>query len=201
MIMKPSSIYSQRRLEENLQKGQEAFLLQVAKKVQMAIQGAKLVTSFRQISDSLVKKKRRDTLQDIVDSAVEVLHADHVSLFYNSEGRDLMIDDGIWSNSFPKKYKNQKNRKVQFANAILLTGSKFISSREEYHKILTLESPIMSNPKNWEQSFWEKEGLQSVVGLKLELGGRNIGTMILNYKEKKDFKSSETENLLQGFPT
>ena len=193
------NIFSKRLLSKELKKNDRVFLDQIAEKVGMALQSTKMISSIKAISESLVDKDQQTTLQEIVDSAVDVIHADLVSLFYYDDEEKYIVNKTYWSKNYEKETKTDKSSR--FADSILKNGTKYIETEEQYNKILKLAPSHYPDDidKPGYSHFWKDAKLRSVVGVCLEFNDRKIGVMIFNFKSQKNFSKEETRRFIEGF--
>ena len=189
------NIFSKRELNKTLRNEDKIFIRQITRKAAMAIQSAKLVSTFKTISESLLNKERTDNLQTIMDNAVQILHADLVSLYYFKDDRTLEPKEPVFSQSYPKSLK-RKNSK--FADTILRIGTRWISTEEKYITILNQYDKV-PNDKFTNSKFWKAASLKSVAAIRLMFKDRPLGVMFFNFKPKKDFDRPGAKRFIKGF--
>ena len=194
------NIFSKRILAKELRKDDQIFLDQIAEKTGMALQSTKMISSLKDISESLVEQNQAATLQRVVDSAVEVLHADLVSLFYYKSDKGFDVKNTFWSSNYSKKTKVSK--KSRFADSIFKSGTKYIETVEEYTELLKRapehHPKIDLDDENYTH-FWHDMKLKSVAAILIQFNNRKIGVMIFNFKSQKKFDQLGAKRFIEGF--
>ena len=177
-------IFSKRRLPPDPSSEEKLFMKQISEKISSAIQSFNLVKAFKGISESLVKREgERQTLQELVNLAVEVLHADLVSLFFfDAMGRPAKKEP-IFSNSYPDKFIGERS---SFAEVVAKSRSVWIDDENDYTTVLNKETES-TKPKSLQPTFWKEAGLQSVVALRLAVDDNPLAVMFFNFKQKKNW--------------
>lgn len=182
-----------------------AFLILIASKAALAIQGAKLIQSFNSISQALLDDDTEQGLQAIADSALSVVHAEPVILYrYNADQRKFLVPpivSGTFLGGNIREVDSRARTEMKeddLANLIRLHGTQYIEDKKAFLKFTKIAGRTWS-PNNFKQQFWEREKIESFAALRLEHGDEVVGVMFVNFRKKQDFKeSSRTIEALAG---
>lgn len=174
------------------------FLTLLASKAAIALQSAKLIYSFNEISAAMPEGKIDSVLQLITDSALEVLHANPVILYrYDAEQERFLPKPIIsgWLHDESYRDKEAPVTENDLANKIRLSGTQYFKDKKEYHRF---EKEVK---RKWQgtfsQPFWDREDIKSLAALCLKHGDEVVGVMFVNYRTKQSFE--EHKRLIEAF--
>lgn len=178
---------------------EEKFFLRIlASKAAIALQSAKLIYSFNEISAALPEGKIDSILQLITDSALEVLHANPVILYRYDAEQERFSPKPIISGWLRDESYRQKEAPVtenDLATKIRLSGTRYFKDKKEYDRF---EREVK---RKWQgtfnQPFWDREGIKSLAALRLTHGDDVVGVMFVNYRTRQSF--AEHTRLIEAF--
>ncbi len=193
------NVFSKREIPVKLSLEDSIFLYQIVRRTRNAIQSSALVESFNEISESLTTKGRNETLQAIVRSALNVLHADLVVLF-PYENRTIRVGDAVFAGVFPKQHSIEKDKPANAANIIIKEGTQWLSSASDYFRLLEKSSGIVLTEEEKKQTFWVGNDIKAVAAIRLEFQGRVLGVMFFNYAlSTPTFDDPDNRKFIQAF--
>jgi signal transduction histidine kinase len=168
----------------------------------IAVQNAKLVNSFSEISEALLDENIETILKSITENALEVLHANPVLLFRYDSDEQKFLPDVISAGHFHYPAVRDIPEEVKendWPNIILNLNEvpKYLETEEEY-----LEFQLQTN-RVWEgdrfpDDFWHREEIKSSAALRLEHKNEPLGVMFVNYRTPQKFNES-TRKLVEAF--
>ncbi|HJP93602.1 MAG TPA: GAF domain-containing sensor histidine kinase [Pyrinomonadaceae bacterium] len=188
-----------------LSQQEEEFLERLAARAALAmiaVQNAKLVNSFSNISAALLDEGLETILQSITDSALEVLHANPVILFRYENDHKKFIPGLISSGDFLEPAVRDIPTEVKendWPNILLnLSDSAiYLESECEY---VNFQKQV---GRHWlgdrfDRDFWHREQIKSLALLRLEHGNEPVGVLFVNYRTPQRF-NAPTKRLIQAF--
>lgn len=168
----------------------------------IAVQNAKLVNSFNNISMTLLHDDIEDTLKSITESALEVLHANPVILFrYEHDQRKFtpeLITSGYFFEPAVKDIPEEV-KETDWPNIILGLAERaiYVESQEQYLEFQRRLKRVWRGDR-FDQEFWFRERIQSSAGLRLEYKNEPVGVMFVNYRTPQRF-NEPTRRLIEAF--
>lgn len=177
---------------------EEKLILQIlASKAAIALQSARLLSSFDRISEALLDGNVEETLKQITTSALDVLHAEPVILFrYDQNGRGFNPKAIIAGNLIHKNVHIVPN-KNDIAMKVLDQGTVYVKNDKQYSEFeREVGRKWLSN--RFDEDFFHREKIRSFAAVKLEHERETVGVMFFNYREQQEF-SEPTVRLINGF--
>ncbi len=192
------NVFSKNRI--NLNQNDYSFLEQVIDKTADALQGQKLLNTFKNFSNSLFDEKVENTLQKIADDAVNVLHVDNVVL-YPFENGEIVLTKAIIAGLFDKEHVPVDDNQYTFVHFIDENGTKWMGNEEKYIEVLEGMNEHTQNlfKSHSPNAFRQREDIKAVAALKLEYDEDPLGIMFFNYRAEKDFRNPDTKKFVEGF--
>ncbi|MEM7572628.1 MAG: GAF domain-containing sensor histidine kinase [Bacteroidota bacterium] len=192
------NILSKRELPAEPYFEDRSFAKQLVKKIELAIQGSRLMDSIKSISESLLADDTKETLKTIAKSAVEALNADIVSFFPYQDNQKILVKDGVIAGVTNLKPTRPDNDEADFPNFVIESSREelWITDEEEYFDALTsyLGRPV----RDRNTTFWRQKNIRSVAAKQLKFNGLKLGVMIFNYCSEVVFDSSR-KKFIQAF--
>ncbi len=174
------------------------FLRLLASKAAIALQSAKLIYSFNEISAAMPEGKIDSVLQLITDSALEVLHANPVILYRYDAEQERFVPKPIisgWLHNESYRDKEAPVMENDLANKIRLSGTRYFKDKKEYGRF---EKEVK---RRWQgtfsKPFWDREDIKSLAALRLKHGDDVVGVMFVNYRARQSFE--EHKRLIEAF--
>jgi signal transduction histidine kinase/GAF domain-containing protein len=177
------------------------FLTEISRKVTLTIQYAKLVNSFYNISSLFNYRNQRNTLKVIADGAREVLLADSVHLYqYDSDegkiNKDLIVSGKLLHPELKNIVNQKKPTDTYLIDYIIQNDIVLFENQSDYEKFNRVRPMYMSN--YFKESFWYREGIKSMIGIRLKYNHEPIGVMFFNFKTEQIF-DDKTKQLINVF--
>lgn len=182
---------------------EKEFLEQFARRAgvaMVAVQSNKLVNSFSTISDTLIDEDIEFILQNITDSALDVLHADPVILFRYDQRKFLpnLISSGSFN--FPEVNETFDEVTENHWPSIILNlkGSALYLETEKQYLDFQAEIKRVWDGLRFTSDFWHREQIKSLAALRLEHDNEPVGIMFVNYRTPQKF-NEPTQKLIRAF--
>jgi signal transduction histidine kinase len=166
-------------------------------KLIFTLQMNKLISSFRNITDTFAKNDLKLTLRNITEQASELLNADPVFLYISHKGKDVFYSDVSHSIKTPlhdativKSIEQYKNNHVELAEYIIKDETQYFDDENDYNKYISQKK----RQNNSESDFWHREGIKSMAAIRLTKGdikNTAIGVLFINYREFVPIKNNE----------
>lgn len=177
---------------------EEKLILEIlASKAAIALQSARLLTSFDNISEALLDGNAERILRKITTSALDVLHADPVILFRYEPNSRRFRSGAIISGNLIHKNVHIVPNKNDIAIKVLEKGTVHIRGEREYAEF-EREVGRKWSSRRFSEDFWRREKIRSFAAVKLEHDHETVGVMFFNYREQQDF-TEPTVRLIKAF--
>lgn len=168
----------------------------------IAVQNAKLVNSFSSISEKLLDEDIETILQNIAESAVQVLHADPIILFrYEKEQEKFQPHLITHGNFIRPEVKNVPSevKENDWPNIILNLDevAVYLETEQQYLDFQRKVHRVWRGDR-FDLDFWHREKIASLAALRLEHKGEPVGVMFVNYRTPQKF-NEPTRKLIRAF--
>lgn len=184
----------------NLFTEDETFLKQIAIKGAITSQYRKLINSFMDISESFTSDHLNDIFETLTINASKVLHADPVVLFRYEPERNIFMAT-ITGNLYHPKLKgiiNQEDKRIDhLTKYIAEKGSVWFEKSSDYHDY-TSKIQRLKRGRHFEQDFWTREKIESLVAIQLKYDEIPLGAMFFNYRTPQKF-NDDIKRLHEAF--
>mgnify|MGYP000051418592 CR=1 FL=1 len=160
----------------------------------IAIDNARRVLELEQMRQAAEAMSRvfepRQALQQIVDSAAQVLGADSAALWSYDEVRDLFIPEELVAVGIPPeeldKFREEEPKPGRTADTVMQRGYVAVTeiSRPEYD--------FLGQPT---RDLLNRIGVRSFQGIALRVGDERLGVLYANYRRLRSFGQEEERKL------
>lgn len=170
-----------------------SYLKALASQAGVAIENAKLIDHFNIIGQTITSSKKiKDILENITQSALEVLFAEPVTLFQYDQTKNCLLPPPIYAGKLLVEAGYAETFEFtgqSFAELIVAAGeSLYIEQGIKQHQ-LTVEAHV--NDKMPMTRFHEREKIKSMAALILRAENEIVGLMFLNYRRPQTFSPIE----------
>lgn len=185
-------IYSKRKLNEFVFNEDQHLLELIANKITTSLVMAKIVSSFSQISRSLVIKDLTSVLTMITDSAREILTADPVILFRNTRTNfpdtQTIISGNVYDIAAVSNGKlSDFIKMIEKENDFVFFERQEIPDLHELNPFQNIQQP---------DNFWKREHIRSLAGIVLKQEDKSIGVMVFCYRINQSFSTAIREMII-----
>lgn len=167
----------------------------LASQAGVAIQNAKLIDHFNRIGQTITSSQEiKKILENIAQSAIEVLCAEPVTLFqYDQTGKCLLPPAIYAGRLFKEKDYIEKFEFTghSFAELIVAAGESIYIEQDIDQHPLMIEANKYDIGKMSKKRFNEREEIKSLAALILKVESEIVGLMFLNYRTQQKFSSIE----------
>ena len=203
------NIYSCRKIEAILPED-ETFLLLVANKIARSIQSGILYRSFTRFSTSLTTAGHIEMLQQLVNTAHELLYSDPVILHvYKATEKNFLNQVIVAGNLNDERVKEVSHDRGSVVHGVITrkknqywirSKAEFLASFHDYElsSHLRPEEPPGEDQIIFNANFWEREGIQSMAASRLMFEGKPVGVLFFNYRKPQAF-DKDTRDLITAF--
>jgi len=160
----------------------------------VALENARRVLELEQMRQAAEAMSRvfepRQALQQIVDSAAQVLGADSAALWSYDEVRDLFIPEELVAVGIPPeeldKFREEEPKPGRTADTVMQRGYVAVTeiSRPEYD--------FLGQPT---RDLLNRIGVRSFQGIALRVGDERLGVLYANYRRLRSFGQEEERKL------
>lgn len=189
------NVFSKRELPDEFEPYTKQFLEQIAKKVALASQTIKLLTSIQLISESLSNRNSGSPLQKIVDQAYYLLPDVELVILYPYKGEEIKVGNSYRAGNFPLRDIKEPNKRANLANLIIKKGTQWIDNEGMFID-LALES---SSNRDLTKTFWNTNKIKSLAAIQLSYNNQPLGILFFNYTKVKDFSTGDSRRIIEAF--
>lgn len=181
----------------NFPEGERKALQLFANQSAIAYNNARRMQELERLRDAIEKMagvaEIRDVLQQMVDSAREVLGADYTLLWPYDQARDVFFPEELVASGISSPLLDQFREKEpevgQATRQVLQTG---------YIAVTDIAGPEAKFMGQRTHSAMEDLGVKSVQGISVDVGEDKLGVLFVDYKELRSF-SQEDKRILETF--
>lgn len=171
------------------------YLQALASQAGVAIQNAKLIEHFNRIGQTITSSQEiKKILENIAQSAIEVLCAEPVILFQYDQAGNRLVPPPIYAGKLLEEKGYSETFEFSghsFAELIVVHGeSLYIEKNIEQHPFM-IEAQKHAIGKMSPKRFNEREKTQSLAAFILKVENEIVGLMFLNYRTPQTFTAIE----------
>ena len=184
------NIYSKRNLLYELSNEDRQFLELIADKTTSSFLTSKMIYAFSGISQSLVTNNFSTVLQEIADSARELLNSDPVLIFRYNQKNEILFNESIYSGLLYDMRITHGDNGKEFLD--LIAGQetdRFYERMDDLPKEYKLRKV---------DNFWDREKIKSLAVVILRQHKDPVGIMLFNYRQQQQF-SPYVQQLIRTF--
>jgi signal transduction histidine kinase len=185
-------IFSRRDTE--LFQDEISFVQALADRAAGVIFGAKLKQWLERIAGALAERDINKVLDQIIGTAVDLLHASPVILLeYDASRKKLLRRAKVRGALFHEPILNL--RSPTFFNWVIEKGDLYLTNERKY--LQTLKTIGQPAPTRTAPGFWNRERIKSSAGRRLVYQEEIVGILWLNYRSPRVFDRAK-KNLFEG---
>jgi PAS domain S-box-containing protein len=171
------------------------YLKALASQAGVAIQNAKLIDQFNRIGRAITSSQSiKEILENIAQSAIEVLCAEPVILFQYDQSLNRLVPPPFYAGKLKEEKDYVETFEFSghsFAELIIAGGeSLYIEHNIDQHPLM-LEAQKHDSGGMPKRRFNEREKTQSLAALILRVENEIVGLMFLNYRTPQSFSAIE----------